>query len=115
LALESTPSFYPYLFAGLEHEHVFTPSRGRSAVIALELEGFVVDTVEQVRSVFRDETSPYNPLHHQSCPAQFRELCRLSVAKNKPIYASKQRQEEAEWRVPIADIWEANEPGSNAR
>lgn len=42
--------------------------------------------------------------NHQVLLAQIRFLCRLSAAKNYPIYASRQRRDEAEWRVPIADV-----------
>ncbi|KAH7124394.1 heterokaryon incompatibility protein-domain-containing protein [Dactylonectria macrodidyma] len=116
------PSFYPYQEVSLEDEHYFKPSGDRSPAVlpgfdntAIGLGGFVVDTVEDVGSIWKDDSSAKDPLRHQSFLCQIRFLCRLSAAKNQPIYASRQRRDEAEWRVPIADIWEANEPGSGAR
>ena len=116
------PSFYPYPTSSLEHDHYFNPSGGRPPVITpglpdavLGLGGFVVDTVEDIGSILTDDGSHADPLRYQSYLTQIRFLCRLSAVKNQPIYASRQRRDEAEWRVPIADIWEANEPGPGAR
>ena len=116
------PSFYLYPLAGFEHEHCFTPSGDRHPVFVpglgeavLGLGGYAVDVVEDYGSIWTDDSGgTFNPLRHQSQLAQIRFLCRLSALKNNPIYKSRQRRDEAEWRVPIADIWEANEPGSSA-
>jgi len=132
------PSFYPYPQAGLEHEHLFAPTvrhkedrrvgaeDNRTTSIRLPavlpgpdaavlcLGGFVVDTIERVGSAWSDDDNG-DPYRHQSCLNEIRLFCRLSAAKNQPIYASGQRREQAEWRVPIADIWEANEPGGPQR
>jgi len=116
------PSFYSYPAAGREHEHYFRPSGDRLPVVVpgptdniLGLGGLVVDTVEAVGSVWTDDSGAADPLRHQNCLAEIRSLCRLSVMKNQPIYASRQRHEEAEWRVPISDCWETNESGSAAQ
>jgi hypothetical protein len=116
------PSFYPYAASDLEHDHYFKPSADcPPAVIpsiynlVIGLRGFIVDTVEDLGSIWTDDSSRANYLSHQSCLAQIRFLCHLSATKHQPIYASTQRRDEAEWRIPIADIWEANEPGPSAR
>ena len=116
------PSFYPYPLAGLEHEHYFAPSGNLPSVFlpglneaVLGLGGYAVDVVEDLGSIWTDDNSgAVDPLRHQSHLAQIRFLCRLSALKNNPIYKSRKRRDEAEWRIPIADIWEANEPGASA-
>jgi hypothetical protein len=115
------PSFYPYPRVGLEYEHYFNPSGNcHPAVVPdldnsiLGLRGFIVDTIEDVGSTWTDDINHANPLRHQSYLAQVRFLCRLSAMKNQSIYSSRQRRDEAEWRVPIADIWEANKPEPSA-
>ncbi len=116
------PSFYPYPAVGAEEEKpYFWPSGHRLPIVRADLgeaviglSGFTVDVVEDTGSVWTGGGSD-DPFRHQSYLAQIRFLCCLSVVKNQPIYPSWQRREEAEWRVPIADIWEANESGPGAR
>ncbi|KAG7284758.1 hypothetical protein NEMBOFW57_009369 [Staphylotrichum longicolle] len=117
------PSFYPYPLAGaVEEQQYFRPSGFRSPMVMTELGdtvlglgGFSVDIVEDMGSVWTKDADGADAFRHQSYLAEIRFLCRLSAVKNQPIYASRQRREEAEWRVPIADIWEANEPGPGAQ
>jgi hypothetical protein len=113
-----SPTFYPYWEFDSDADHFFTPSGSDTPVVlqtrdhaVLGLRGMSVDTVEVVGDIWRDDGESADPLRHQQYLAQICHLCRLSAAKNQPIYASQRRRDEAEWRVPIADIWEANEPG----
>ncbi len=116
-------SFYPYRVVGNEgEEDYFRPSGSRPPIVTADLGGdviclggFSVDMVEDTGSIWTHDPSGADTFRHQSYLAQIRFLCRLSAMKNQPIYASMQRREEAEWRVPIADIWEANESGPGAR
>jgi hypothetical protein len=112
------PLFYPYWEFNSPEEHFFTPSGPdapdvvqTSDAAVLGLRGMSVDTVEDVGDTWHDDDESADPTRHQQYLSQISRLCHLSAAKNQPIYASGQRRDEAEWRVPIADIWEANEPG----
>jgi hypothetical protein len=115
-------SFYPYQGAELEGQPYFQPSRGRQPGImagmgdaVLGLGGFAVDVVEDMGDIFPDDDTVSYHRRYQGYLAQIQFLCRLSAFRNCPIYPSWQRREEAEWRVPIADIWEANEAGPGSR
>ena len=115
------PSFYPHPAVSLSHDHGFKPSGDRPPFVVtarddtvLGLGGFVVDTVEEVGGIWTHDNLCAALIPHYSCVTEVRSFCRRSVLKNEPIYASSQRRDEAEWRVPIADNWVAFELGGSA-
>lgn len=105
------PSFYPYPRPG--KDHVFSPPGASTPIILpctdpdmLGLKGFLVDTVEDVGSVVTTEGR--DAVRFEPWLSQVRFLCKLSAAKDEPIYSSSQRRAEAIWRISIADIYEVN-------
>ncbi|SPO01448.1 related to HET-6OR heterokaryon incompatibility protein (het-6OR allele) [Cephalotrichum gorgonifer] len=89
--------------------HLFSTSGSTAPAIlpttdplVLGLEGFTVDTIEQLGSPWWDEG--WNHSRYLAFLTQVSLLCQLSAAKNQPIYASAARREEAVWRVPVADL-----------
>ena len=112
------PSFYPYPRPG--GQQLFSPAGDGLPVILpsadstiLGLKGFLVDTVEDVGSVFSDEGR--DSLRYQEWLSQARFLCQISAMKNELIYVSEQRRKEAVWRTPIANIYERNPPERSRR
>ncbi|KAI9157996.1 HET-6OR heterokaryon incompatibility protein [Paramyrothecium foliicola] len=115
------PSFYPYPRPG--ESHLFA-SGDRAPIILndsnhslLGLVGFMVDTIEDVGSVWIP-SSPgpsYNPTYTESCLSEVHLLCRISALKNMPIYDSSIRRNSAVWRIPIGDIYTANQAGGENR
>jgi hypothetical protein len=115
------PSFYPYPRPG--EEHLFESGNRTPDILSdshqslLGLAGFMVDTIEDVGSVWKP-SSPgpsYNPVYTESCLSEVRLLCRISSMKNTPIYDSSARRDAAAWRIPIGDIYTANQAGGEHR
>jgi hypothetical protein len=72
----------------------------------LSLEGIVADFVEDVGETWhKPATIQGNHGLYLTFFSRVRLMCVASAAKNHPIYPSQARRREAEWRVPIADLY----------
>jgi Heterokaryon incompatibility protein (HET) len=74
----------------------------------LALQGFVVDEIEELGSLWlggitQSNNSPER-IETLSFLSSVRLLCLLSTTKNHPIYPTPERRQEAVWRIPIADL-----------
>ena len=69
----------------------------------LGLEGYTIDTIEQLGSPWWDDF--WEDSRYLAFLSQVRLLAELSLLKANPIYATPARRAEAVWRVPIADLF----------
>lgn len=105
------PSYYT-IYENAE-SHLFSASGTTEVTVlpttdpdVLGLEGFAVDTIEQLGSPWWDEGWDHS--RYLAFLTQVSLLAQLSAAKNNPIYESTSRRAEAVWRVPIADLFQEN-------
>ncbi|EGY19013.1 hypothetical protein VD0002_g1954 [Verticillium dahliae] len=88
--------------AGGETTVTLVPTESTSV---LGIRGYIVDTIEQV-------TSKWNGGQFQDRLNNFRDaqkLFELAMTKEDPIYDDPQRRAEALWRVPIGDLYDADD------
>lgn len=105
------PSYYT-IYENAE-SHLFSASGTTEATVlstadpgVLGLEGFAIDTIEQLGSPWWDEGWDHS--RYLAFLTQVSLLDQLSAAKDHPIYTSPIRRAEAVWRVPIADLFQEN-------
>jgi hypothetical protein len=72
----------------------------------LELHGYMIDKIEQVGRTWErvDKRTEFNRVAFQDFLSQIRFMCELSAMRGHNIYKSKERQDEAVWRIPIGDL-----------
>ena len=103
------PSYYT-IYENAE-SHLFSASGNAQASVLptvepniLGLEGFAIDTIEQLGSPWWDEGWDHS--RYLSFLTQVSLLSQLSAAKDNPIYEFPARRAEAVWRVPMADLFQ---------
>ncbi|OAG08698.1 HET-domain-containing protein [Paraphaeosphaeria sporulosa] len=68
----------------------------------LAIRGYVVDTIEEVGTVWHASD---NHVSYLRLFETIKEFCTKSAAKDEPIYENSLRRAEATWRVPVGDLY----------
>ncbi|KAG9233390.1 heterokaryon incompatibility protein [Amylocarpus encephaloides] len=103
----SSPLHEP-LFAASGRDMLDVGVRIRTHGGILELEGYVVDEIEEVGEPWfePDATKPFNPAAYLKLLLHIEQLCTKSVAREYVSDQTPTRKAEAIWRIAIGDIEE---------